>query len=192
MDARFLRTYDALRLNATIPLVRASILQINSSSGGVPKRAVPEAVVTRLGIQGDLHAHPEVHGGPSKALLLITSEGTAELVAAGFPLFDGALGENITTLGLDRRAMRPGQRYKIGGIVVELAKLRMPCRTIQVYGPSIGKAVYDDRVDEGDPTSPRWGLGGFYARVITPGTIRTGDGIELVGEPLGRLGGQPE
>lgn len=139
--------------------------------------------MTRLGIEGDLHAHPEIHGGPSKALLVITSEGTAELVAAGFPLFDGALGENITTVGLDRRMMRLGQRYRIGDIVVELAKLRTPCKTIKVYGAAIGKAVYDDRVHEGDYRSPRWGLGGFYARVITPGTIRTGDGIELVGEP---------
>jgi MOSC domain-containing protein YiiM len=162
--------------------VPGSILQINISSGGVPKRAVPEGVVTRLGIEGDLHAHPEVHGGPSKALLLITSEGTAELVAAGFPLFHGALGENISTVGLDRRGMRPGQRYRIGDIVVELVKLRTPCKTIQVYGASIGKAVYDDHVHEGDHTSPRWGLGGFYARVITPGTIRTGDAIELAGE----------
>jgi MOSC domain-containing protein YiiM len=163
--------------------VRASILQISISRGGVPKLAVPEAAVTLLGIEGDLHAHPEVHGGPSKALLLITSEGTAELVAAGFPLFAGALGENITTVGLDRHAMRPGQRYKVGEIVVELAKLRTPCRTIQVYGTEIGKAVYDDRVNQGDHTSPRWGLGGFYARVITPGTIRTGDPIEMVSAP---------
>jgi len=52
-----------------------SILQINLSRGGAPKHAV----VTPLGIQGDLHAHPAVHGGPLKALLLITSEGLEEL-----------------------------------------------------------------------------------------------------------------
>ncbi|HXP86921.1 MAG TPA: MOSC domain-containing protein [Bryobacteraceae bacterium] len=172
--------------------MRGSILQINISSGGVPKRAIPEGFVTLLGIEGDLHAHPEVHGGPSKALLLITSEGTAELAKEGFPLFPGALGENITTVGLDRRAMRLGQRYAIGEIVVELTKVRSPCRTIQVYGAGIGNAVYDDRVKAGDPTSPRWGLSGFYARVITPGTIQTGDGIELLGEPLGVPGSSSE
>jgi len=163
--------------------VPASILQINISSGGVPKRPIPEAVVTRLGIQGDDHAHPEVHGGPSKAVLLITSEGIEELVKAGFPLFHGALGENLTTAGLDRRAVRLGQRYQIADAVLEVSKLREPCRTIQIYGPGIGQAVYDDRVKAGDPTSPRWGLGGFYFRVIAPGTIRPGNAIELVHAP---------
>ena len=98
----------------TIRAVPASILQINISKGGVPKRPVPEAVVTPLGIDGDLHAHPEIHGGPIKALLLITSEGIEELKNLGFPLFHGALGENLTTCGLDRRTLRIGQRWRIG------------------------------------------------------------------------------
>ena len=136
--------------------------------------------MTPLGIEGDRHAHPEIHGGPDKALLLISSEATNELIAEGFPLFHGALGENITTVGLDRRSMRPGQRYQIGAIVVELTELRSPCRTIQVYGETIAKAVYDDQVKGGDQSSPRWGLGGVYARVIRGGTIRPGDPIALV------------
>ena len=49
----------------------ATILQINVSSGGVPKYAVAEASVNRLGIEGDAHAHPAIHGGPLQALLLI-------------------------------------------------------------------------------------------------------------------------
>lgn len=156
----------------------SSILQINISGGGVPKRAITEGAVGTLGLDGDRHAHPEVHGGPDQALLLITSEGTLELVEAGFPLFAGALGENITSVGLDRRAMRLGQRFQVGEVLIELTKVRTPCKTIQRYGAAIGKAIYDDRVQAGDFTSPRWGLSGFYARVITPGTIRTGDAIE--------------
>jgi len=162
--------------------VPASILHVNISDGGVPKRAIPEGLVTSLGILGDVHAHPEVHGGPSKAVLLITSEGTQELTEAGFPLFDGALGENITTVGLDRRSMRLGQQYRIGDVVVELTSMRQPCRTIQRYGFNIAGAVYDELVHAGDPSSPRWGLGGFYARVLEPGSIREGDPIELLSE----------
>jgi len=158
----------------------ASILQVNISGGGVPKRAVPHAAVTPLGIDGDLHAHPEVHGGPGKALLLITSEGTAELTALGYPLFHGALGENLTTQGLDRHSLRIGQRYRIGETVIEITRVRTPCKTIKVYGADIGKAVYDNAVRDGNAASTRWGLSGFYASVITPGTVRAGDPIELL------------
>jgi MOSC domain-containing protein YiiM len=157
-----------------------SILQINISRGGVPKSAVVNAMVTPLGIEGDLHAHPGIHGGPLKALLLITSEGIEELREAGFSLFYGALGENITTRGVDRRAMRIGQRWRIGQIVVELTKVRMPCSTIQVYRADIGNAIYDQEVKAGDPSSPRWGLSGFYASVVKAGPICVGDPILLL------------
>lgn len=157
-----------------------SIVQINISPGGIPKRPIFEATVTSAGIQGDSWAHPEVHGGPDQALLLIGSESIAELVAQGFPLFPGALGENLTTLGLDRRQMRVGQRYRAGEIVFELTKLRAPCNTVGVYGAGIQHAVYDAQVRDGDVSSPRWGLGGFYARILKPGTLRPHDIISLV------------
>jgi MOSC domain-containing protein YiiM len=157
--------------------VPASILQINISKGGVPKLPVTEAVITPLGIDGDLHAHPEIHGGLIKALLLITSEGIEELKGQGFPLFYGALGENLTTSGLDRRSLRIGQRWRIGEAVIELTRIRTPCRTIEVYGAGIGQAVYDQDVKAGDPSSPRWGLSGFYASVVHAGSIWTGDPV---------------
>ena len=87
---------------------------VDVSRGGLPKRAIPEAELTLLSIAGDLCAHPQFHGGPRQALLLISAEGIDELAALGFPLFHGALGENITTRGLDRRMWRVGQRWRIG------------------------------------------------------------------------------
>jgi MOSC domain-containing protein YiiM len=163
--------------------MQGSVLQINVSKGGVPKSPVPDGAVTSLGIEGDFHAHPEIHGGPRQALLLITSEGIEELTRAGFPLYAGALGENITTSGLDRRAWRLGQRWSIGPeVMVEFTKIRVPCKTIHVYNPEIQTAIYDGAVKEGDPSSPRWGLSGFYARVLRPGLIHPGDAITLLNE----------
>jgi MOSC domain-containing protein YiiM len=104
--------------------VTGSILQINISRGGVPKRPVSESVATPLGLEGDVCAHPEIHGGPRQAVLLIASEAVEELIARGYPLFFGALGENFTTRGLDRRAFRLGQRFRLGGAVIELTKVR--------------------------------------------------------------------
>ncbi|HYL35537.1 MAG TPA: MOSC domain-containing protein [Bryobacteraceae bacterium] len=157
-----------------------SILQINVSPGGLPKRPIEEAIVTVEGIRGDSWAHPQFHGGPNRALLVITSEGLAELAVQGYPLDHGALGENLTTLGLDRRQMRLGQRYRAGGAVFELTKIRVPCGQLDRYGPGIQQALYDQQVKSGDPAAARWGLSGFYARVLQPGVIRPHDIITLV------------
>lgn len=157
-----------------------SVLQVNVSRGGIPKRPVAEAVLTVQGILGDSWAHPQIHGGPHKAVLIVTSEGITELVAQGYPLYHGALGENLTTEGLDRRQMRPGQRYRAGMTLLEITKVRVPCSTLEVYGPGIRQAIYDPQVKAGDVGSPRWGLSGFYARVVRPGVIHPHDIITLV------------
>jgi len=112
--------------------------------------------------------------------LWITAEGIDELRRAGFPLYAGALGENVTTRGIDRRSWRAGQRWRMGGIIIELTKMRAPCQTIQVYGRELPFAVYDQDVKAGDPSSPRWGLSGFYAAVLQPGSIRVGDEVALL------------
>jgi len=155
-----------------------SVLQINVSRGGVLKYAIQEGRLNALGIDGDGHAHPDLHGGPRQAVLLISAEGIDELAAQGFPVFPGALGENITTRGLDRRQWRPGQRWCIGAdAVLEFTKVRGPCNTLLRYGTGIHAAIYDALVKAGDPSSSKWGLSGFYASVITPGVIRTGDPV---------------
>jgi len=154
--------------------VRGTIVSVNISAGGIPKQPVEEAFVGPLGLEGDQVAHPEVHGGPQQAVLILTADAIEELKRAGYPVFPGALGENLTVEGLDRRQMRPGQRYRMGDAILEITKLRRPCRAIEVYGPEIVRAVYDDRVKAGDPASPRWGLGGFYAAVVRPGRVSVG------------------
>ena len=160
-----------------------TVLQLAISRGGVPKLPILEAHVTPLGIAGDVQKNRKYHGGPNQALLLITAEGLEELKAAGFPVYPGALGENVTTVGLDRRDLRLGQRYRLGDVEIELTKMREPCRTLHPYGLSIGKAVYDADVKAGRPISPRWGLAGFYVKVLRTGVIRPGDPITLLSDP---------
>ena len=156
------------------------IVQISVSRGGIPKRPIPAADVAVGGLAGDAWDHPAIHGGIRQAILLITEEGIRELAARGFDLYPGALGENHTTRGLDRRAVRIGQRYRAGGVTLEVTKLRQPCATLDVYGPGIQAAMFDARARAGDPASPRWGLSGFYGSVVEPGTVRTGDTIVLL------------
>jgi MOSC domain-containing protein YiiM len=155
------------------------IIQINISRGGLPKRPVPEGIVTPLGLEGDSCAHPQIHGGSKQAILLVTVETIEELVARGYPVYPGALGENLTTRGLDRRQLRYGQRLRAGGALLEITKRRAPCDALDAYGPTIKHELFDKRVNAGDPASPRWGMSGFYLSVIEPGAIRVDDIISV-------------
>jgi MOSC domain-containing protein YiiM len=158
-----------------------SILQISISQGGVPKLAIPVGTLTPAGLDGDSHAHPDIHGGARQAVLLITAEGIEELAALGFPLTHGSLGENLTTSGIPRREWRAGQHWHIGPeAVIEITKRRAPCQALNVYGPGLQSAIYDALAAAEDPSSPKWGLSGFYASVVRPGIIQPGDEIVLV------------
>lgn len=160
------------------------VLYVHISPGGIPKRPIAEAVVGKNGIQGDICAHPKIHGGPKQALLIITNEGLEELKQAGYRLYPGALGENITTQGLDRRSVRLGQRYQIGEVIVQITKMRQPCKTLKPLGEGIQAALFDEMVKAKDPSSPRWGLGGFYTSIVQTGTIRPGDVIRFLGDAM--------
>jgi MOSC domain-containing protein YiiM len=156
------------------------IVQVSISLGGLPKRAISGGLITPLGIQGDLHSHTAIHGGPRKAILIVASEAIDELVARGYPLFHGALGENLTTRGITIRDLRIGDRLRAGGAMLEITMPRNPCSGLDVYGESLKEEISDERVRALDHTSPRWGKCGFYASVVAPGEVRPNDIISVV------------
>ena len=158
-------------------------VQVSISKGGVPKRAIDRVEVTPRGLAGDSFRHPRIHGIPKRAILLITDEGLDEIRAMGFDVYPGALGENLTTRGIDRRAVRIGQQFCCGAATVRITELRVPCNTIRVYGKGIDRAIFDAPAMQGDPSSPVWGLSGFYASVMEPGVVSVGDPVALLTEP---------
>jgi len=156
------------------------IVQVSVSLGGLPKRAVSGGLITPLGIEGDLHSHSAIHGGPLKAILLVASEVIEDLIARGYPLFCGALGENLTTRGITFRDIRIGDRLRAGGATLEITGPRDPCSGLDVYGASLKEEISDERVRALDHTSPRWGMSGLYASVVAPGPVRPDDIISVV------------
>jgi MOSC domain-containing protein YiiM len=160
--------------------VAGTILQVNISRGGLPKRPVSSGFIAPLGVEGDLHDHPQFHGGPRKAILIIASETVDELQKRGYAVYYGALGENLTTRGIDVRDFRIGDQVRAGGAMIEITAPRIPCRQLDVYGPSIKQEIYDSKVKELDASSPRWGMSGFYASVLAPGPVGPGDPIEVL------------
>ena len=160
--------------------MQATIVQVSISPGGLPKYAISGGLINSLGLEGDLHAHPEIHGGPRKAVLLISAEIVEALQARGYPVFFGAMGENLTIRGLEFHDIRIGDQIRAGSAMLEITQPRGPCSALDIYGETLKQEIYDPQVEQRDPTSPRWGMSGFYASVRAPGAARTGDIIEVV------------
>lgn len=148
----------------------ARIHQLNVSPGGVPKRPVHRARLTPLGLEGDAVRHPDVHGGPDRALCLYALERIEALQAEGHPVFPGAMGENVTTAGIDFDAVAPGDRLALGPhALVEVVSYTAPCRTI---AGSFHDGAYG-RVSQ--KLHPGWSR--VYARVILGGPVEVGQPI---------------
>lgn len=159
-----------------------TVRQINISKGGMPKLRVSSPVlVTESGVEGDRQRNRKVHGGPNKAVLLLPEESIELLASRGYPVTAGSLGENLTISGIRPSDLRAGQQFRIGeDTLIELTTLRQPCLNLDVYGPDIKSEIYDLACRRGDSSSPRWALGGFYAKILRSGPIREGDPIALV------------
>ncbi|WP_420457233.1 MOSC domain-containing protein [Rubrivirga sp.] len=149
----------------------ARVLQVNTSPGGVPKRAVAEAWVGREGLSGDAVNHPKVHGGPERAVCLFSLELIQALQAEGHPIFPGSVGENLTVAGLDWPTLEVGAVVEVGGARLQLTQRVEPCKTIAgSFADGAFKRIKPDRV----PDQTRW-----YARVLTEGTVRPGDEVRV-------------
>lgn len=146
------------------------IVQINVSAGGVPKRPVPRARVTRLGIEGDRHRNAQLHGGPDRALCLFSIEQIEALQAEGHPVEPGTLGENLTLAGLDWARVQPDDVFRLGEeVLIQVTRFTSPCLNVR---PAFLDGAYS-RVSQ--KQHPGWSR--VYARVLGPGAIAAGDPV---------------
>lgn len=149
------------------------IVQISISPGGVPKRAVDSARVTRDGLEGDAHRDREHHGGPERAVCLYSMEAIRALVAEGHTVSPGALGENVTVEGLEWASVEPGARLQLGtAVLLEVTRYTSPCFNIKAA------FVGGEFARVSQKRHPGWSR--VYTRVLQEGTIRAGDSARLV------------
>lgn len=150
----------------------ASVHQINTSRGGVPKLPIATAEVGDRGIIGDEQADRVHHGHPDQALCLFSLEVIEAFRGEGHPISPGSAGENITVSGIDWGQVVPGKRMTIGPVVIEITHFATPCSKNAQWFTG-GKY---NRMHAG--THP--GESRVYARVLKTGVISTGDTVELV------------
>jgi MOSC domain-containing protein YiiM len=149
-----------------------TVASLNRSNGGLPKRAVTEARITRGGMEGDRQRNLKHHGGPDRALCLYSAELIEVLRAEGHAAEPGALGENVTIAGVDWRLLEPGYRMAIGAVAIELTAYAFPCRNIA--------PVFADRRSRRVSPIAHPGESRVYARVLEEGVVRTGDLVVLL------------
>jgi MOSC domain-containing protein YiiM len=148
-------------------------------------------LVAGLGVVGDAHQGATVKhrsrlakfaGAPNlRQVHLIHVELFDELRAAGFEVWPGLIGENITTSGIDLLALPTGSRLHLGReAVVEVTGLRNPCHQLDKIAPGLMQATLA-RDNDGNLVRKA----GIMSIVIAGGDVRPGDaiGIELPPPP---------
>ena len=149
-------------------------------------------LVPGLGVEGDAHLgekvkhRSRVRKNPDDPNLrqvhLIHEELFAELRRNGFDVGPGAIGENVTTHGIDLLCLPTGTRLRLGpDAVVEITGLRNPCRQLDGFQPGLMAAVLG-RDEQGNLVRKT----GVMAIVISGGDVQAGDSI-AVELPTGEL-----
>ncbi|HEX3930469.1 MAG TPA: MOSC domain-containing protein [Nocardioides sp.] len=143
-----------------------------------------------IGVEGDAHAGTTVQHRsrvrrdphqPNLRQVHLLGTGLLERVnALGYDVALGALGENVTTDGIDLLALPRGACLRLGDhAVVEVTGLRNPCAQIDAFRRGLLKEVLrttdDGRVER---------LAGVMGIVLVGGVVRPGDPV-LVELPEG-------
>ena len=147
---------------------------------GIYKEPVEGRVMLRRhNLEGDGQADLTVHGGWDKAVYVYPSEHYADWQEElpGIPLPYGVFGENFTTEGLDEDSVHIGDRFRIGGAVVEVTQPRMPCFKL---GIRFGRADMPKRFHLS-------GRCGFYLAVLEEGQVGAGDSVERLARSDGQV-----
>ena len=147
------------------------VFQLNVSQGGVPKRAVERAVLGERGLEGDAVRHKKIHGGPQRAVCLYALERILALQEEGGGVFPGALGENVTVVGLDWDRVVPGARLAIGETLLEVTSYTTPCATTAPYTCGDKTRFHQDH-------RPGWSR--VYAKVLEGGALEPGMPVRLL------------
>lgn len=158
-------------VSVNVSLVRKVRWQGHDIETGILKVPVDGPVrVGRANLDGDRQADLRVHGGEHKAVYAYAAEHyewwRREL---GRTLPFGAFGENLTIEGFPEEEVCVGDRFRIGGALLEAVQPRFPCF-------KLGLKFEDEGMIERFLESERWGV---YFRVVSEGVLRAGDDAVL-------------
>jgi MOSC domain-containing protein YiiM len=135
----------------------------------------PKGTGLGSGLVGDLIGDARHHGGTDQAVYAYARESLDSWEQSlGRTLPSGSFGENLTTMGLEVDDALLGERWRIGeAVVLQVTAPRIPCATFRGWIAERGWLK----------TFTEVGHPGAYLRVVSGGTIRVGDELEVAHRP---------
>jgi MOSC domain-containing protein YiiM len=149
----------------TLEAAIGQLVAVCVSRGSIPKQTMAAVPVTMEGLEGDGHAHAK-HNRPDRAISLFDLEILTQLQKEGFPLYPGAIGENLTVVGLHVQRLPPGTLLKIGDVLLQLVEPRKPCYVLDAINPCLKDVIV--------------GRCGYMASVVQGGIVEPGMEIVIV------------
>jgi MOSC domain-containing protein YiiM len=142
---------------------------------GFRKSPVPGRLETHgVNLDGDDQADRTVHGGPDKAIYAYASEDLAFWSQdLGRELGPGALGENLTTAGVDCSGAVIGERWRVGSALLEVCQPRLPCFKLGLVHDDPGLLRRFAKASRP----------GAYLRILRHGELGAGDAVEVLDRP---------
>jgi MOSC domain-containing protein YiiM len=140
--------------------------------GGVEMKSVQAATaLENCGLEGDRYCAGTGHWsrfGRVCEVTFIAAEDLDDIEReTGVGVKKGEHRRNVVTRGISLKALRRGERFRVGAVAFEYRGPRSVCR-------------YIERLTEPGMTQALKGRGGICARVIENGTVRVGDEIEVL------------
>lgn len=157
-----------------------------SASHSFSKQMQPSIrLLACLGVEGDAHCGTtmkhlrrlprEAESANLRQVHVLHAELHDDLRAAAFTIEAGAMGENITTRGVDLLALPSGARLHLGDtVILEIKGLRNPCRQLDELQRGLMAACIR-RETNGELVR----LAGVMAVVIRGGAVTAADRVEV-------------
>jgi len=149
--------------------------RVKSGRSGIDKRPVAGPVLLGVdGVEGDTICDLKNHGGRYQAVYAYSVDDLAFWAAElDQEVGPGGVGENLTIDGVDCSGAVVGERWRIGGAVLQVRGPRVPCRVFAGFRgvPDLIKRF----LAAGRP--------GCYLSVEQPGHVRAGDVVTVLDRP---------
>jgi MOSC domain-containing protein YiiM len=141
------------------------------TGGAQMKRVRAATVLEGCGLEGDRYCVGTGHWSRFGRVCEVTFISAEDLdnieQESGVGVKNGEHRRNVVTRGTNLKALRRGERFRVGEVAFEYRGPRSVCRHIeQLTEPGMTQALK--------------GRGGICARVIENGTVRVGDVIEML------------